>query len=131
MVGKIPVLAAKYHQRYLFGVSCLCYIFRSRGGKSSYSQLGDNLLTLDRPMSAMHTSTISVLIFVEKLLQRLEKISKKRSQNERDMSPFPIRMMAQSLNIPPSRQNLANTSHHATRTNFLSVESSLTTSFVH
>ena len=80
-------------------------------------------------MSDMLKSTIVASTFAEKWQDLSEEFSKERSQDTEVANPYSTPTMDRSLST--SLRNPRNTSHHATRTNFLSVESSLTMSFVH
>jgi hypothetical protein len=80
-------------------------------------------------MSDLLKRTIAVSTSVEKLHHLLDGFSKERSMDTKDPNLYPTLTMVPLLNT--SRRGLKNTLHHATRTNFLSVEFSLTTSFVH
>ena len=77
----------------------------------------------------MPKSTIVVFTFAESLQDLSDDYSEERSLATKVANHYPIPMTDPLLNT--SRQNPRNTSHHDTRTNFLSVESSLTTSSVH
>jgi len=80
-------------------------------------------------MSDMLQSTIVAYTFVEKLHRLLGEFSKERSQDTKDATHYPT--LRTDLSLTTSRPNPRNTLPHATRTNFHSVEFSLTTLSVH
>ena len=80
-------------------------------------------------MSDMLKNTIVVSIFVESLQGLSEEYLEERSLDIKVAIPYLTRTMGLLLNT--SRRNLRNTSHHATRTSFLSVAFSPTMSSVH
>ncbi len=114
----------------IFLASAACAIFFGLEEARIFMKLEDNLLTVIRPMSVISRMT-SGSNSVEELCQCSEEYSNRRRKNAVDMNLFLILMMAPLLNTALSRRDLANTSPHATRTNFLSVESLLTMSSVH
>jgi hypothetical protein len=80
-------------------------------------------------MSDMLQSTIVAYNFVEKSHRFLKEFLKEKSQDTKDATHYPT--LRTNLLLTTSRQNPRNTLPHATRTNFLSVEFSLTMLSVH